>query len=112
MRPIFIPKSILQHRKANEFLLAEIPLINARFASLSENDPEISVVIPAFNEEDTILQTLSSISASNTHTALEVIVVNNNSVDNTEKFVIAAGVRCINETTQGITAARNAGLSA
>jgi glycosyltransferase involved in cell wall biosynthesis len=39
-------------------------------------------------------------------------VVNNNSKDNTAAIVNSTGARCIKETKQGITPARNAGLAA
>jgi glycosyltransferase involved in cell wall biosynthesis len=42
---------------------------------------------------------------------VEIIVVNNNSTDNTELLVLATGVTCIREPVRGITAARNAGLA-
>ncbi|MDQ6815253.1 MAG: glycosyltransferase family 2 protein, partial [Bacteroidota bacterium] len=41
---------------------------------------------------------------------VEIIVVNNNSTDRTEALVKQAGIKCILEKKQGITAARNAGL--
>ena len=44
--------------------------------------------------------------------SVEVIVVNNNSKDNTENIVNSTGAKCIKETKQGITPARNAGLAA
>jgi glycosyltransferase involved in cell wall biosynthesis len=43
---------------------------------------------------------------------VEVIVVNNNSRDRTRELVLAAGAICIDESKQGITHARNAGLAA
>ena len=39
-------------------------------------------------------------------------MVNNNSTDNTETIVNNAGAKCIRESLQGITPARNAGLAA
>jgi len=45
----------------------------------SNNPPDISVVIPAHNEERYILQVLDSISKQQTKHTLEVIVVDNNS---------------------------------
>ena len=68
--------------------------------------------MPAYNEEKDILRTLHSLCANLTNRSTEIIVVNNNSRDNTEALVRAAGVTCVNEPVQGITAARNAGLKA
>lgn len=72
----------------------------------------VLAVIPAYNEEKNILRTLLSLSANTTSRSVEIIVVNNNSVDKTEMLVKAAGATCILESKQGITAARNAGLAA
>jgi glycosyltransferase involved in cell wall biosynthesis len=112
MRPIGIPNHVKQHLQSNNTLQAEAVKIRARFAALLKGNPEISVVIPAYNEEETILQTLSTLSYTITNRSVEFIVVNNNSKDNTEALVLSAGVRCIAETKQGIALARNAGLAA
>lgn len=73
-------------------------------------NPDISVVIPAYNEEKNILQTLYSITNNTCEKSVEILVVNNNSKDNTESLVLSTGVRCVTEYKQGITAARNCGL--
>ncbi len=74
--------------------------------------PEISIVIPAFNEENNIVRTLYSLVNNCPGIGVEIIVVNNNSTDNTEALVRACGVVCVNEREQGITKARNTGLAA
>ncbi|MEP6748366.1 MAG: glycosyltransferase family 2 protein [Bacteroidota bacterium] len=112
MRPIAIPANIQEHNQPNATLLARLENIGAGFQRLLKGTPEVSVVIPAYNEEQSILKTLSCLSKSVTNRSVEVIVVNNNSKDNTETIVKSAGAICIKETKQGITAARNAGLSA
>lgn len=81
------------------------------FQKLLKGVPEVSIVMPAYNEEACILKALTCLSKSNTSRSVEVIVVNNNSKDNTAAIANAAGVVCILETTQGITPARNAGLA-
>ena len=57
------------------------------------------------------MRTLLSLTTNTTPRPVEIIVVNNNSADSTGTLVKAAGVPCILETQQGITAARNAGLA-
>lgn len=112
MRSVAIPAHIMQHYQPGMPLQNQLPRLRAALAARSSDKPEISVVIPAYNEEATILQTLSSLSANTTHRSVEIIVVNNNSTDRTAELATAAGARCILETTQGITPARNAGLAA
>ena len=69
----------------------------------------ISVVIPAFNEEKRIEACLKSI-ASQTYKPLEVIVVDNNSTDKTAKIAKSFGAQVIIEKQQGVTYARNRGF--
>ncbi len=112
MRPIAIPSVIRELWQAgtntNEDNIAKV---SAAYKALQKGAPEVSVVIPAYNEEKNILRTLLSLATNKTTRSVEIIVVNNNSKDNTEALVKATGVECILETKQGITAARNAGLA-
>lgn len=112
MRPIAIPANIQEYLQSNETLEAGLADIRARFQRLSAGTPEVSVVMPAYNEEASILKTLSCLSRSITNRSVEIIVVNNNSKDNTEAIVTSTGARCIRETKKGITPARNTGLAA
>ncbi|MFP5042038.1 glycosyltransferase family 2 protein [Parasediminibacterium sp. JCM 36343] len=89
-----------------------IEKVRAAYAQLRKTgEPEVSIVMPAYNEEKNIVQTLYSLCHNNTGKAVEIVVVNNNSKDKTEELVLSMGVTCILETKQGITAARNAGLA-
>jgi len=107
MRPVSIPAYI-----SNYFYKQQDPeQIKQAYQSLYKGIPEVSVVMPAYNEETTIVQTLASLCNNRTKWSVEIIVVNNNSKDKTEELVKACGVNCILETTQGITPARNAGLA-
>lgn len=112
MRPVAIPPDILKHYQTGTWPQENIALLYSAIRSRYSSHPEISVVIPAYNEEATLLQTLSSLAANTTTRTMEIIVVNNNSTDRTAELATAAGVRCILETKQGITPARNAGLAA
>ncbi len=71
----------------------------------------ISVVIPAYNEEKRIGACLTSI-YHQTELPFEVIVVDNNSTDKTAEIAKRMGATVITETKQGITFARNAGFNA
>ena len=110
MRPIVISsyiKPLFQYSN-NE----KIALVQQRYKQLLKGAPEVSVVIPAYNEEKEILNAVLSISSNNTSRSVEIIVVNNNSTDATESLVRESGVTCVNETKKGVTAARTAGLLA
>lgn len=106
-----IPKSIIQYID-NDLTREEACKQTAQaYEKLFKGDPLVSIVMPAYNESENIIRALSSLCLNKTDKSVEIIVVNNNSSDDTEKLVISCGVRCIFEKKQGITFARNAGLS-
>ena len=65
-------------------------------------NPVVSIVIPAWNEEKTIARTLYSLSKIETKYPTELIIVNNNSTDNTQSILDVCGAQSILETKQGI----------
>ena len=72
----------------------------------------LSLIIPAYNEEQHLKACLDSILAQ-TVAPLEVIVVDNNSTDDTAKLAKKYPfVRVVTEKQQGIVFARNAGFNA
>jgi glycosyltransferase involved in cell wall biosynthesis len=73
-----------------------------------------SVVIPAFNAEATIAETLESVFAQRFDGSVEVIVVNDGSTDGTRAVLEKYGdrIRVIDQPNRGISAARNAAIAA
>ena len=77
----------------------------------------ISVIIPAFNEADYLPSTLDTIRGASAHLQartdvdVEVIVVDNNSADETAAIAKAAGATVVDEPVQGIGRARNRGAN-
>lgn len=71
----------------------------------------ISVIIPAFNEELYIDSCLSSLMKQQGCSDFEVIVVDNNSTDDTAKIVKKYPVELVFEKTPGVVKARQRGLS-
>lgn len=82
---------------------------------INHGNPQISVVIPAYNEEKQISSCLDALVKQNTTRKFEVIVVNNNSSDRTAK--VADGyngklnLRIINEKQKGRGSARHVGFN-
>ena len=70
---------------------------------------KISVVIPAFNEEQAIGDVVSAVPADQVH---EIIVVDNGSTDHTARNASSAGARVIRELRPGYGAACLAGARA
>ena len=78
---------------------------------------KISLVVPAFNEEKLIVETLRSIrAASQSFTEagwqMELVVCDNNSTDRTAELSRAEGARVVFEPVNQIARARNAGAAA
>ncbi len=68
----------------------------------------ISVIIPAFNEESSIGLVLDALPHRLIH---EIIVVDNNSTDNTARTAIAKGARVVSEKRRGYGSACLKGIS-
>jgi glycosyltransferase involved in cell wall biosynthesis len=80
---------------------------------MSDSPLKISVVIPAYNEEAFIRQTLEALTAQADidATAYEIIVVDNNCVDLTVEIAVSLGARIIKESKAGVGWARAAGFA-
>jgi glycosyltransferase involved in cell wall biosynthesis len=78
---------------------------------------KISIIVPAFNEEKLIGETLRRITAATTAFAErgwenELIVCDNNSTDRTAELAQGAGARVVFESVNQIARARNTGAQA
>lgn len=74
--------------------------------------PKFSVVIPAHNEADYIAKTLNSLSQVRCSSGLEIIVVDNNSSDDTAQIARKHGAKVVVESNSGVCWARQAGTQA
>jgi len=111
MRPIKIPEKVIKYFKSNLSKEEMCKQASAAYKAIHRKEPiVISVVMPAYNESNNIVPALTSLCENKTNYNVEIIVVNNNSSDDTEALINACGVTCVNEKKQGITVARNAGL--
>lgn len=111
MRPLKIPAQILKYvdKRVSEKEMCKSAA--TAYAALAGAKPEVSIVMPAYNEAENIVPTLASLCHNKTHRSVEIIVVNNNSKDNTGELANACGVKCVFQPIQGITVSRNMGLS-
>ena len=76
----------------------------------------VAVVIPAYNAEETLAETLESVLAQ-THTALDVVVVDDGSTDDTRQIAETFAqrdprVRVLSRPNGGVARARNTGIAA
>ena len=84
--------------------------IRSRLTDLQSDNPLISIVVIAYNEECRLASCLWSISDFQSQYPLEVIGVNNNSMDKTEDVYQSLGVRYYIEKKQSPGHARKCGL--
>lgn len=72
---------------------------------------DISIIIPAYNEEDYLADTLASLheAIADIPFSVEIVVVDNNSTDRTADIAIDMGARVVFEPVNQISRARNAG---
>ena len=71
--------------------------------------PKYSIVIPAFNEEDYIGDTLASLKKQSYNGEFEIVVVDNNSTDSTASVAKKHGARVVMEERPGVCWARQKG---
>jgi glycosyltransferase involved in cell wall biosynthesis len=72
-------------------------------------EPLVSIVIPAYNEEANLLSCVSSLASQQTTLAFEIIVVNNNSTDQTQAILDRLHLKSYFQPRQGVGPARQMG---
>lgn len=87
-----------------------ITRIKNQLAVLQNGEPEVSVVVIAYNEEKRLAACLWSLSELQTKYPIEILGVNNNSKDGTEEVYKTLGVPYFNEAKQSPGFARQCGL--
>jgi glycosyltransferase involved in cell wall biosynthesis len=108
-----LPEFVIKHnyRLSPEDVPEEIfGQINDRFKNIISVNPLVSINIIARNEEDNILRTLSSLSAVQSEYPLEIIVVDNDSDDDTALIIRRCGLEPVFEQQHGYGFARRAAL--
>lgn len=102
---------------SDRWLKFKFSLLNtsASRASSKVRQPKVTLVIPVFNVERYVELCLTSVQAQN-YENLEVIVVNDGSQDGSmqkvARFASRLNIRVVDQTNQGLAAARNAGVAA
>ena len=75
----------------------------------TDSEPRFSIVIPAYDEENYIAASLSSLSRQDFTGRFEIIVVDNNSSDNTAAVARSFGATVIFQPVRGVCQARQSG---
>ncbi len=84
--------------------------IRSKMKKFTSDDPEVSVMIPCWNEEPNIVRTISTFSEQTTQRKTEIVFINNNSTDKTAELLDKCGALSIFVEKKGISFARQAGL--
>jgi glycosyltransferase involved in cell wall biosynthesis len=108
--PIWVADQLLDYSSVDEIPQSLYNQINQGLNLLGQDKtPEVSIVIPIWNEELNIVQTLLSISQNITTYPTEVIAVNNNSTDRTQEVLNKFKIKSFVQTIQGCGPARQLG---
>lgn len=109
--PAWLKTHLYTGKKYSDLTREEVSALKKQLSAFSPEQPEVSVMIPAWNEQDNIYRTLSSISATNSKRSIEIVVINNNSTDQTQAVLDELGVRSYFQPEQGVAFARQMGLA-
>ena len=74
-------------------------------------NPEISIIIPAHNEENYIADCFRSIKAASVNYTLEIIVILNRCTDTTEKIALSYGAIIVKSNSKNLSKIRNCGVT-
>ncbi len=108
--PVWVSRILKKPNQISGYTTDEIAGLKKQLAVFQHPQPLVSIVIPAWNEEEGILHTLISLANTNTLYPVELIVVDNNSTDGTSALLQSLGVQVLLEKKQGVGHARTAGL--
>lgn len=109
--PEWIKPHLYTNKGIGQLTESEFGNLKERLSNFSHPEPLISVVIPAWNEENNLFRTLSSLASNEIPYPTEIIVINNNSTDNTQGVLDSLGITSYSETQQGPSHARQKGLA-
>jgi glycosyltransferase involved in cell wall biosynthesis len=108
--PNWIKPHLFKDKRFQDLSTQEINELSLSISAFRHEQPEVSVVIPAWNEENNIYRTLSSLANNRTAYKVEIVVINNNSTDGTQNVLNTLGVRNYLQPEQGTPFARQMGL--
>ena len=108
--PKWIKEMLVKYADNRKLSTEELEDLRRRLKRFDVENPLVSIVIPAWNEEENITKTIASLAYNEFDFPCELFVVNNNSTDQTQAVLDNIGVRSMMELNQGIAPARRRGL--
>jgi len=108
--PNWVTQQLLTYSRIDDIPQSFYDKISEGLTLLGQNrKPEVSIVIPIWNEELNIVQTLLTISQNATTYPTEVIAINNNSTDRTQEVLNKIKIKSFVQPIQGCGPARQLG---
>lgn len=108
--PAWVKPHLYTGQNFDGLTATDIADLKHRLTGFAHTTPDVSIVIPAWNEQDNIYRALSSLAANKTNYKAEIVVINNNSTDRTQELLDMLGVRNYLQPIQGTPHARQMGL--
>lgn len=108
--PSWVNQFKFPYKRFEEIPSVVFETINLDLTRSQSAEPLVSIVIAAWNEETNILHCLASLSKTKTSIPFEIVVVNNNSTDNTQQVLDKLNVKSFFQGIQGWGPARQMGL--
>ncbi|MFP5080276.1 glycosyltransferase family 2 protein [Pedobacter sp. JCM 36344] len=108
--PKWIKPHLFEGKNFKDLTDEDINSLRSKIKHFKSDDPDVSIMIPAWNEENNIYRTLSSLSSNITSLRVEIVVINNNSTDQTQLVLDKLGVKNYLQPKQGTAFARELGL--
>lgn len=107
--PSWISQYAFQYKNAQDIPQHLFDEINIGLDRLQSKTPLVTILISAWNEEVNILRCVATLSEQKTSIPLEIIIVNNNSTDNTQYTIDKFHVKTLFQSIQGCGPARQLG---
>jgi len=108
--PGWINKDLLNKNQVSDFIDGDFNSINQHLDKLTSPNPIVSIVIAAYNEETNVIRCIDSLARTKTKYPLEIIVVDNNSKDQTAEVLNRLHVKYVFQPIQGCGIARQLGM--
>ena len=109
--PDWVKRNIVSFNDIHEIPEAVFARIREGLSTKKAEDAFVTIGVIAFNEQNTILSCLASLSEQKASFPLRIVVSNNNSSDQTQVLLDKCGAFSVFETKQGIGYARQAAMN-
>jgi glycosyltransferase involved in cell wall biosynthesis len=108
--PAWINTAVLENKSLDQYSDPLFIEVNSRLHKIRTDNPVVSIVIIAYNEEANIVRCIDSLSKISSRYPFEIIIVDNNSKDRTAEAIKKFNVTYLFQAVQGCGVARQLGM--